>query len=213
MQRTPQRFAKAVQLLTQGYNTDAIKVIKNAIFDVETNKIVIVRDINVASLREHHLLPLTSKAHIGYVPSKEGKVLDLSRLARRVELSPRRLQIQGRPTTEVANAAQKVVKADGVMMMMECEHMCMTMRGFQQPVIRRSHWVRQGDFENNKDICERFWAMLNGPRLGARLKGRSCVRVPDRISYSHRESRYQRCYSKTQIVLVPEQLCSWDVPP
>lgn len=102
LQQTLQRFARALTFLTQGYRTDPAFVINNAIFTVETNDIVIVRDINIASLCEHHLLTFTGKAHIGYVPS--GKVLSLSKLARLVDVFARRLQVQERLTKQVANA-------------------------------------------------------------------------------------------------------------
>lgn len=105
-------------------------------------------------LCEHHLLPFTGKAHIGYFPSKDGKVLGLSKLDRIIEVFARRLQIQERLTTEVANAVQQAINADGVIVMMECEHMCMTMKGVQQAGTKTVTLSTTGAFENDKIMRE-----------------------------------------------------------
>ncbi|PWN18838.1 GTP cyclohydrolase I [Microstroma glucosiphilum] len=127
---TPERYAKALLWMTRGYEERLSDVIANAIFDEEHDEMVIVRDIPIASLCEHHLVPFTGKIHIGYIPNR--LVIGLSKLARIAETFARRLQVQERLTKQVALALDEAIRPQGVAVVMECEHMCMVMRGVQK---------------------------------------------------------------------------------
>ena len=127
---TPERAAKAMTFLTQGYQQKLEDVINNAVFTVEDNHMIIVKDIELYSLCEHHMLPFFGKCHIGYIP--EGKVLGVSKLARVVDHFSRRLQIQERLTNEVASTLMETVAPEGVGVVIEAQHLCMMMRGVQK---------------------------------------------------------------------------------
>jgi GTP cyclohydrolase I len=127
---TPLRAAKAMQFLTKGYTEDIDKVINNAIFESDNDEMVIVKNIELYSLCEHHLLPFFGKAHVAYIPS--GKVIGLSKIARLVEVFARRLQIQENLTTQIAETIQKVTGAQGVAVVIEAKHLCMMMRGVEK---------------------------------------------------------------------------------
>ena len=127
---TPDRAAKAMTFLTKGYREKLEDIINDAIFKVEDNHMIIVRDIELYSLCEHHMLPFFGKCHIGYIP--EGKVLGVSKLARIVDLFARRLQIQERLTTQVADSIMKAVAPEGVGVVIEAQHLCMMMRGVEK---------------------------------------------------------------------------------
>jgi GTP cyclohydrolase I len=127
---TPKRAAKAMQFLTDGYQKNLDDVINGAIFEADTDEMVIVQDIEFYSLCEHHILPFIGRCHIAYLP--EGKVLGLSKFARIVDMYARRLQIQEGLTKQIADAVQQVTGAKGVGVIMEGKHMCMMMRGVQK---------------------------------------------------------------------------------
>ncbi|MCK5675457.1 MAG: GTP cyclohydrolase I FolE [Verrucomicrobia bacterium] len=127
---TPDRAAKAMEFLTKGYHEKLEDVINDAIFTVEDNHMVIVKDIELYSLCEHHMLPFFGKCHIGYIP--EGKVLGVSKLARIVDLFARRLQIQERLTNQVANTLMETLAPEGVGVVIEAKHLCMMMRGVEK---------------------------------------------------------------------------------
>ena len=127
---TPERAAKAMSFLTQGYQEKLEDVINNAVFSVEDNHMIIVKDIELYSLCEHHMLPFFGKCHIGYIP--EGKVLGVSKLARIVDHFSRRLQIQERLTNEVASTLMDTVAPEGVGVVIEAQHLCMMMRDVQK---------------------------------------------------------------------------------
>ncbi|KAH1915570.1 hypothetical protein KXV74_000628 [Aspergillus fumigatus] len=128
--QTPKRYARAMLFFTQGYAIDARGVVNDAIFTVDTRELVLIRDIELFSLCEHHLVPFHGKIHIGYVP--DGRVLGLSKLARIAEVYSRRLQVQERLTQEIADAINRVLAPTGVVVLIESTHLCMSMRGVQK---------------------------------------------------------------------------------
>ncbi len=130
LRETPERAARAFEFLTKGYSQNIEKIIGDAIFDTDTDEMVIVKDIELYSLCEHHLLPFIGKCHVGYLP--KGKVLGLSKVARIVEVFARRLQIQEGLTKQIAETIMSSVDADGVAVVIEARHLCMMMRGVEK---------------------------------------------------------------------------------
>ena len=128
--RTPERFAKAYQYLTKGYNEDPADVLNGALYSVDYDEMVIVKDIEMFSLCEHHMLPFFGKVHIAYIP--KGKVVGLSKLPRLVEVFARRLQVQERLTVEIAESLQNAIHPLGVGVVIEARHLCMMMRGVEK---------------------------------------------------------------------------------
>jgi GTP cyclohydrolase I len=127
---TPRRVRKSMELLTQGYRLDPRDVVGDALFEVEYDELVLVRDIELYSLCEHHLLPFFGKAHIGYLP--RGKVVGLSKLPRLVDVFARRLQVQERMTRQIAECIQEILDPAGVGVIVEASHLCMMMRGVEK---------------------------------------------------------------------------------
>src|SRR5215208_6900904 len=128
--RTPARVARSLSFLTSGYKQDPREVVGSALFDAEYDEMVVVRDVELYSLCEHHLLPFFGRAHIAYLPGD--KIVGLSKVARLVEVFARRLQVQERLTTEVANAINDILKPKGVGVVVEARHLCMMMRGVEK---------------------------------------------------------------------------------
>ncbi|HEX8895392.1 MAG TPA: GTP cyclohydrolase I FolE [Terriglobales bacterium] len=128
--RTPERFAKAYQYLTKGYNEDPADILHSALYSVDYDEMVIVKDIEMFSLCEHHMLPFFGKVHIAYIP--KGKVVGLSKLPRLVEVFARRLQVQERLTVEIAESIQNAIHPLGVGVVIEARHLCMMMRGVEK---------------------------------------------------------------------------------
>ncbi len=128
--KTPERAAKAMQFLTQGYQQDAEKILKSAMFKESYNEMVIVKDIELYSLCEHHILPFFGKAHIAYIP--DGHIVGLSKIPRIVDVFARRLQVQERLTEQILNCIHNTLKPQGVAVVIEASHMCMMMRGVQK---------------------------------------------------------------------------------
>lgn len=130
LEKTPQRAAKAIHYLTHGYQMDANAILKSALFNEDHSEIVIVKDIELYSLCEHHLLPFYGKAHIGYIPN--GKIAGLSKFARVVDVFARRLQVQERLTIQIRDCVNEVLQPQGVAVVVEAKHLCMMMRGVQK---------------------------------------------------------------------------------
>ena len=130
LQRTPERVAKALQFMTQGYHQDIERLLNGALFPIEYDEMVIVKDIDFFSLCEHHLLPFFGKCHVGYLPNK--KVVGLSKIPRVVDVFARRLQVQERLTVQIAETLKQKLDAHGVAVVMEARHLCMMMRGVEK---------------------------------------------------------------------------------
>lgn len=128
--KTPERVAKSLQFLTQGYKINPEEILKKALFHEEYSEMVIVKDIEVYSMCEHHMLPFFGKAHIAYIP--DGTIVGLSKIPRVVDAFARRLQVQERLTIEIRDCIQETLKPKGVAVVIECSHMCMQMRGVQK---------------------------------------------------------------------------------
>ncbi|MCK0131799.1 GTP cyclohydrolase I FolE [Flavobacteriaceae bacterium F08102] len=144
--KTPERASKAFQFLTQGYELDAEEVLKSALFDEDYSEMVIVKDIELYSLCEHHMLPFFGKAHIAYIPN--GKIVGLSKLPRVVDIFARRLQVQERMTDQIVSAIDRVLKPEGVAVVIEASHMCMMMRGVQKQNSVTTTSAFRGAFKN-----------------------------------------------------------------
>lgn len=155
---TPKRAAKAFEFLTEGYRRSVDEVVNGALFESDANEMVVVSDIELYSLCEHHLLPFIGKCHVAYIPN--GKVLGLSKVARIVDLYARRLQIQEGLTTQIADTVQQVTGAEGVAVIIEARHMCMMMRGVQKQnsVMRTSAML--GVFKDNAATRAEFMSLI-----------------------------------------------------
>lgn len=127
---TPSRVEKSMAFLTKGYEQDPARILRGALFDVDYDEMVIVKDIEMFSLCEHHMLPFFGKVHVAYIP--KGKVIGLSKIARLVEVFARRLQVQERMTTQIADAIQDAIAPQGVGVVIEARHLCMMMRGIEK---------------------------------------------------------------------------------
>lgn len=154
---TPDRIARMYEELYGGMYEDAQEHLKKT-FHVEDNEMVIEKDITFYSTCEHHLLPFYGKAHIAYIP--DGKVVGLSKLARTVEVFARRLQLQEQLTGQIADALMESLRPKGVLVMIEAEHMCMTMRGIKKPGSQTVTVVKRGAFLENKELTDQFFQMM-----------------------------------------------------
>ena len=158
--KTPARAARAFEFLTQGYRQDLDAIVNEAVFDSDANEIVLVKDIELYSMCEHHLLPFIGKAHVAYIP--DGKVIGLSKVARIVDIFARRLQIQEQLTTQIADALMRALHPTGVAVVIEAKHLCMMMRGVQKQnsVMTTSHLL--GTFKEDARTRAEFLALLKG---------------------------------------------------
>ncbi|KAI0343188.1 GTP cyclohydrolase I [Trametopsis cervina] len=156
--RTPVRYAQALMFLTKGYEERLTDIINDAVFAEDHDEMVIVRDIDIASLCEHHLVPFTGKVAIAYIPNK--LVLGISKLARIAETFARRLQVQERLTKQIAIAVQEAIKPRGVAVVMEATHMCMTMRGVQKPGAITTTSCMLGCFRTQQKTREEFLTLI-----------------------------------------------------
>ncbi|PXF32704.1 GTP cyclohydrolase [Pokkaliibacter plantistimulans] len=157
---TPKRAAKAMEFLTRGYQTELDTIINGAIFSSDNDEMVIVRDIELYSLCEHHLLPFIGKAHVAYIP--QGKVLGLSKIARIVDMFARRLQIQENLTKQIADCIQTVTQAAGVAVSIEAKHLCMMMRGVEKQNSVMNTSVMLGSFRTNQASRNEFLQLIRG---------------------------------------------------
>ncbi|MFL0808854.1 MAG: GTP cyclohydrolase I FolE [Agarilytica sp.] len=155
---TPKRAAKAFEYITKGYNQSLEEVVNGALFPSESRDMVIVKDVELYSLCEHHMLPFFGKAHVGYIP--EGKVLGLSKIARIVDMYSRRLQIQEQLSSQIAHTIEEVTGAKGVAVIIEAKHLCMMMRGVekQNSSMRTSSML--GVFRDNAATRSEFLSLI-----------------------------------------------------
>ncbi len=162
LQDTPIRVAKAMQYLTQGYNHDPVEILNSAMFEEDYQHMVLVKDIDIYSMCEHHMLPFFGKAHIAYIPN--GKITGLSKLARVAEAYSRRLQVQERLTVQIRDCIEETLKPLGVAVVIEAQHMCMQIRGVQKQNSVTTTSAFTGCFLKNLQTREEFFHII-GRRL------------------------------------------------
>jgi GTP cyclohydrolase I len=161
--KTPDRVEASLRFLTQGYNMTVQEVIGDAVFDEKHQSMIMVRDIEVYSLCEHHLLPFYGRAHVAYIPN--GKILGLSKVARIVDVFARRLQVQERLTDHIADAIMDVLKPTGVGVVIEAAHFCMMMRGVEKQNSRAVTSALRGIFRDDSKTRDEFLRLAHGGRL------------------------------------------------
>lgn len=157
---TPKRAAKAFKFLNKGYKETLEEVVNGALFDSNCREMVLVADIELYSLCEHHLLPFIGKCHVAYIPN--GKVLGLSKVARIVDMYARRLQIQENLTTQIATSIKEITGAEGVGVIVEAKHMCMMMRGIEKQNSQMRTSAMLGSFRSNEKTRSEFLSLVNG---------------------------------------------------
>lgn len=158
LERTPRRVADAWQFLTRGYRMDPREVVNSAIFDVEANHMIIVKDIEIYSLCEHHMLPFFGRCHIGYIP--KGKVYGVSKLARLTEIYSRRLQLQERLTNQIARTIMDGLDPEGVGVIIEARHLCMMMRGVEKQNSSMITSAMLGSFHDSNATRNEFLTLV-----------------------------------------------------
>jgi GTP cyclohydrolase I len=164
LQQTPQRVRKSLQFLTRGYTEDPEALLKGALFTVTYDEMVIVKDIEMFSLCEHHMLPFFGKVHVAYIP--KGKVIGLSKIARLVEVFARRLQVQERLTRQIADAIQEAIDPQGVGVVIEARHLCMMMRGVEKKHSSTVTSAMQGVFQHQNTRAEFLSLVQSRPQNG-----------------------------------------------
>ncbi|RYG05767.1 MAG: GTP cyclohydrolase I FolE [Chitinophagaceae bacterium] len=152
LEKTPERLAKAMQFLTQGYEMDAHEILNSAKFHEDVSEMIVVKDIELYSMCEHHMLPFYGKAHIAYIP--KGYITGLSKIARVVDVFARRLQVQERLTTQILDALKETLQPLGVAVVIEASHLCMMMRGVQKQNSVTTTSAFYGEFEKNETRSE-----------------------------------------------------------
>ena len=156
--KTPSRVAKAMRFFTQGYQQDPAEILTGALFDVDYDEMVLVRDIDFYSQCEHHMVPFFGRAHVAYIPN--GKVVGLSKVPRTVEIFARRLQVQERLTMQIAETIEQVLKPQGVGVVVEAKHLCMMMRGVQKQNSYTVTSSMRGTFESDSKTRSEFMALI-----------------------------------------------------
>lgn len=164
LKKTPERVEKALKFLTQGYSQDAGRLINDALFKVSYDEMVIIKDIDLFSLCEHHLLPFFGKAHVAYIP--DGKVMGLSKVPRLVDMFARRLQVQERLTVQIADTIMEKVKPKGVGVVIEAMHFCMIMRGVEKQNSVAVTSCMRGAFHDQKQTRDEFLSLLKKKHAG-----------------------------------------------
>jgi GTP cyclohydrolase IA len=159
--KTPERAAKAMQFLTQGYDLNPLEILKSAMFTEDHKQMIVVKDIEVYSMCEHHMLPFFGKAHVAYIPN--GKIVGLSKIPRVIDAFARRMQVQERLTDEIKNCIQEALQPLGVAVVIEAQHMCMQMRGVQKQNSFTTTSSFTGAFEN--DVTRREFISLISNKL------------------------------------------------
>jgi GTP cyclohydrolase IA len=160
LRRTPERFERALRFLTSGYRQDPEKLLNGAMFNVCYDEMVVVKDIELYSLCEHHLLPFLGKCHVAYIPGK--KVVGLSKIARLVNMYARRLQIQERLTSQIAQTINECLRPQGVGVIIEARHLCMVMRGVEKQHSAAVTSAMLGVFRDNKQTRDEFLSLVRG---------------------------------------------------
>lgn len=162
LERTPARVASAMRFFTEGYSMDPVEILNNALFDVDYDEMVMVRDIDFYSLCEHHMVPFFGRVHVGYIPN--GKVVGLSKIPRLVEMFARRLQVQERLTMQIASTLEQVLQPKGVGVVVESKHLCMMMRGVQKQNSYAITSSLRGEFERDPKTRGEFMGLLRHNR-------------------------------------------------
>jgi len=162
--RTPERVQRALEYLTRGYKEDADAMLKGGLFTVSYDEMVIVKDVEMFSLCEHHMLPFFGKVHVAYIPN--GKVIGLSKIPRLIEIFSRRLQIQERLTTQIAESIQKAIDPQGVGVVIEARHLCMMMRGVEKQHSSAVTSAMLGCFRNEQETRTEFLSLIHNKANG-----------------------------------------------
>ena len=162
LERTPERVEKALRYLTSGYEQDAKEILNGAMFVEDYDEMVIVKDIDFSSLCEHHLLPFIGKCHVAYLPGR--KIVGLSKIPRLVEMFSRRLQVQERLTTQIANTINEVLQPRGVAVVMEAVHLCMLMRGVEKQNSKAITSAMLGSFRDRPETRAEFMDLIKSSR-------------------------------------------------
>ncbi len=164
LQRTPERVEKAYRWLTRGYEMSVADVVGGGVFEESHENMILVRDIELYSMCEHHMLPFFGRAHVAYLP--KGRIIGLSKLPRIVEIFARRLQVQERLTDQVADAVMEVLEPAGVGVVIEASHLCMMMRGVEKQNSTTVTSSLRGVFKEDASTREEFLRLVHGPRIG-----------------------------------------------
>ena len=157
--KTPERVAKAMQFLTHGYGLDPEVILRSALFEEDYSQMVLVRDIEIYSLCEHHMLPFFGKAHVAYIPN--GRIVGLSKIPRVVDVFARRLQVQERLTLQIRDAIERVLRPEGVAVVIEAQHLCMMMRGAEKQNSHTTTSAMSGVFLDNDNTRAEFMRLIN----------------------------------------------------
>ena len=164
LERTPERVEKAYRWMTRGYEMSVADVVGGGVFEESHENMILVRDIELYSMCEHHMLPFFGRAHVAYIP--KGRIIGLSKLPRIVEIFARRLQVQERLTDQVADAVMEVLEPAGVGVVIEASHLCMMMRGVEKQNSTTVTSALRGIFKDDARTREEFLRLVHGPRIG-----------------------------------------------